>query len=431
VLGILLILLMVLIAAAPWVVAHTGLRDYAINEIIASPTVKESSESASFGWFSPLSIHELHLLSTNGHVDIQAKDIASEQSPYQLWSKAPDLGTIKVDKPHVTLELPLDVLVPERHSRLEPTYTAIVKDAALTVRLAGQDEPAIDVDDINMTARVEKAEQGRVLTLDPVVIFDRRKLSPKRANGLLHLFDATMSDTSDISGEYSLSLDKLRIPIGIPRDEVVKRMEMEGKLVLHQVSTDVKNPMVQAMVHVIADMNGKRASDVMRLAQDAEVHFWARDGRLYHEGLRIGLPDIDPSLQITSQGSVGLDKTLDLYVDLPRLDKALLKEKGPAKCRITGTIDNPKITVKDGSLVVRQHGRKETMFAADGIDLNMGVENTTKGRVLVVEPVEVFKKSKPHCRSTRSAFRLALQRTRRSRNWRRKASSRCIRLPAR
>ena len=130
----------------------------------------------------------------------------------------------------------------ERTKRLglEPTFTAIVKDAALTVRLTGQDEPVIDVDDINMTIRVERAEEGRVLTLDPVVIFDHRKLSPKLASNLLHLFDPTMSDIPEINGEFSLSLDKLHIPIGVPRDEAVKRMELEGKLVLHDVSTRKK-----------------------------------------------------------------------------------------------------------------------------------------------------------------------------------------------
>jgi hypothetical protein len=394
ILGIVAILLAVLIVVAPWIVAHTRLRDYAINAILASPSVTASSDSASFGWFSPLSVHGLHLNSTNNHVVVLVDDIASEQSPYQLWSSAPDLGMIKVDKPHVILELPPDVQIQERHNRLEPTFAANIKDAALTVRLAGQDEPIIDVEDINMTARIEKAEEGRVLTLDPVVIFDRRKVSPKLASKLLHLFDPTMSDAPEISGEFSFSLDKLRIPIGIPRDQVVKRMEVEGKLVLQQVLTDVKNPMGQALVELVADMNGKDASDVVRLAHNTEIRFQVRDGRLHHEGLRIGLPDIDPSLQITSHGSVGLDKTLDLYVDLPRLDEALRKEKGPAKCRITGTIDNPKITVEDGSLVLRHHDRKEPMFATDGINLSMQVENTAKGRVLVVEPVEVFKKKK-------------------------------------
>jgi hypothetical protein len=208
------------------------------------------------------------------------------------------------------------------------------------------------------------------------------------------LFDPTMSDNPQISGAVSLSLDKLRIPIEVPRERAVKRMELEGTLVLHEVSTEVSNPMRQVLVQLVADMNGKDASHVVRLTQDAETHFHVRDGRLYHEGLRIGFPDIDPGLELTSRGSVGLDKTLDLFVELPRLDKALRQEKGPAKCRITGTIGNPKIAVEDGSLVLRQHDRKEPIIAADGINLTMQVENTASGCVLAVEPVEVFKKKK-------------------------------------
>jgi hypothetical protein len=395
ILAIFAIVLVLLIVAAPWIVAHTGLRDTAINEIVASPSVTASSDSASFSWFSPLSVHGLHLNSTNHHVDLRVDDLVAEKPPYQLWSSAPDLGTIRVDKPHVILELPLDVNI-ERHKRLqlEPTFTAILNEATLTVRHAGLDEPVIDVDGINMTVRVEKAEGGRVLTLDPVVIFDHRKLSPKLASNLLHLFDPTMGDIPEVNGEFSLSLDMLRIPIGVPRDEAVKHVEMEGKFVLHQVSTEVKNPMRQTLVQLVADINGKKASEVVRLAQDAEVRFQVRDGRLYHEGLRVGFPGIDPQLQLTSHGSVGLDRTVDLFVDLPRLDPAQRKEKGPAKCHITGTIANPKISVEDGSFVLRQHDRKEPMIAADGINLKMEVEDTARGKVLVVEPFEVFKKRK-------------------------------------
>src|SRR6516165_9688492 len=119
ILGIAAILLAVLIVAAPWIVAHTGLRDTAINAILASPSVTASSDSASFGWFSPLSVQGLHLNSTNNHVDVRVGDVTAERSPWQLWSSAPDLGTIKVEKPHVLLELPLDVRVRGPSDRLE------------------------------------------------------------------------------------------------------------------------------------------------------------------------------------------------------------------------------------------------------------------------------------------------------------------------
>jgi hypothetical protein len=388
------ILLAVLIAAAPWIVAHTGLRDRTINSILASPNLRASSSGASFAWFASQSVSGLHLNSTNNHVDVRVEGITVERTPWQLWRSGPELGTIKAEKPHVTLELPLDIQIQKRHNRLEPTLTATVKDAGLTVRHTGQDEPVIDVDAIDMTLRIEKAEEGRVLNLDPVLIFDRRKLSPKLANRLLHLFDPTMSDITQTSGAVSLSVDRLCIPIGVPSDRAFEGIAAEGKLVLHDVSAETKNVVAQALAHLVADMNGREASGKVRLAKDDEVRFQVRDGRLHHGGLRIGFPDIDPELVLTSRGSVGLDETLDLFVDLPRLDKALRREKVPAKCHISGSVRNPKITVEDGSLVLRQHNHKEPIIAADGINLNMQVENTTSGRVLAVEPIEVFKKTK-------------------------------------
>ena len=51
ILGISAILLAVLIVAAPWIVAHTGLRDTAINAILASPSLTASSDSASSAGF--------------------------------------------------------------------------------------------------------------------------------------------------------------------------------------------------------------------------------------------------------------------------------------------------------------------------------------------------------------------------------------------
>ena len=312
----------------------------------------------------------------------------------QLWTSSPDLGTIRVDKAHVRLELPLDVGAMRPGHRLEPTFTAIATDGTLTLLLAGENEPAVDVDDINMTFRVENTDEGEILTLDPLVVFDRRKLTPKLVKSLIYLIDPTIGDTPHISGEFRFPWTSCAFRSESAGIRFRSRVEMEGKLVLHNVSTEVKNPMRRAMIQLVADMNGKHASDVVRLAQDTEIRFQVRDGRMHHEGLRIGFPDIDPALQITSHGSVGLDKTLDLHVELPRLDKAQRVAKGPAKCRITGTIDKPKITVEDASLVLRQPDRDEPIIAVDDITLNMQVEKTAAGSLLAVEPVEVFKKAK-------------------------------------
>ena len=104
---------------------------------------------------------------------------------------------------------------------------AMIKDASLTARLAREDEPVIDIDGINLTIRVEQEGEGRVLTLDPVVIFDRRKLSPKLTTRLLQLIDPTLTDSPQIGGEIfpdnPVHADWCRC-----RDKAVKGMELKA-----------------------------------------------------------------------------------------------------------------------------------------------------------------------------------------------------------
>ena len=100
-------------------------------------------------------------------------------------------------------------------------------------------------------------------------------------------------------------------------------------------------------------MHGKKPSDVVRVVENAEVKFQVRDGRIHHEDMHFGFPDISPDLVIRSSGSVGYDKTLDLVLDVPSI---LLNKANPGgkktahvRLRVTGTIDKPIVTeIKDG-----------------------------------------------------------------------------------
>jgi hypothetical protein len=74
------------------------------------------------------------------------------------------------------------------------------------------------------------------------------------------------------------------------------------------------------------------------------------DGRVYHEGLAVGLPEVRSDLVIKSHGSVGLDESLDLTVDIPLptdllgtgpLLKALSKQT--LTLHIGGTLSHPKL----------------------------------------------------------------------------------------
>ena len=234
------------------------------------------------------------------------------------------------------------------------------------------------MDGINLNMQVENTASGRVLAVEPVEVFKKAKLSLVTASGLVPLIDPDLEAERQVTGEMSLAFKTLRIPLGVARDQLAKRLEAEGTLTLHQVSTEVKKPMWQALIKMLADMNGKQPSNVVRLVEDAEIRFQLRDGRLHHDGLRIGFPEIDPDLVVSSRGSIGLDETLDLHLELPRLRKDK-RDKGPVKCHITGTLSDPKIAVPDASLVVQLTDADKATLTVDNVNLKFSVETSKDG----------------------------------------------------
>jgi hypothetical protein len=245
-----------------------------------------------------------------------------------------------------------------------------------------------------MSVRVESTASGRVLAVEPVEVFKKRKLSLGVAAGLVKLLAPEVHSDRQVDGEISLSLSKLRVPLGVTKDDGGKLLEAEGKLTQHQVSSEVKGPLWQAVIRLLADLNGKKASGPIRLAaEESEIRFQVRDGRMHHEGLRIGFPEIDPKWVVRSSGSIGMDETLDLHLELPRLRKDK-RDEGPLKCHVTGTISQPILTIPDASLVVHLTEDDPAVLEADHVNLVFKVETSGEVRLLTLAPVKVIDKQK-------------------------------------
>ena len=56
-----------------------------------------------------------------------------------------------------------------------------------------------------------------MLTLAPVTLFEKQKLTPEVGDELLHLVAPTLGDFTGVQGEISLSLDTFRVPLGVPK----------------------------------------------------------------------------------------------------------------------------------------------------------------------------------------------------------------------
>jgi hypothetical protein len=268
-----------------------------------------------------------------------------------------------------------------------------VEGGSLVLRQHHRKEPIIAVHGINLNMQVENTAKGRVLVFKPVEVFKKTKLNLGVANSLMKYISPDVHSDRQVTGEISLSLSKVRVLLGLAEEEEVKQLEAEGKLTLHQVASEIKSPMWQGLIRMLADMHGKKPSNVIRLVEESEIHLKMRDGRLHHDGQRIGFPEIDPELVISSRGSMGIDETLDLYLEMPRLlrDK---RDKGPLQCQVTGSITEPKIAIKDAPLAIKLKGGDKAALTVDNVNLSFSVEDAKNGRMLTLAPVTIFEKQK-------------------------------------
>ncbi|KAA5539214.1 hypothetical protein FYK55_25170 [Roseiconus nitratireducens] len=264
------------------------------------------------------------------------------------------------------------------------------KDASLVVRLPDRSEPLVDIDGVDLVLRVDKQEGRPVIAVDPVQLLTREKISRQLGTGLLHLVDPELQYSPDLVGELSLSVDTMRIPVGGPDAQWLADLEVRGQMTIHQLSSLTQSPLRVALAKLLADLYSIRPGESVRVVHDAEIDFGLYQSRFHFQGLQFGFPDIDPKLQVHVDGSIGLDQTLDLHLQLPRLDATKRQQKGLVECHITGTVAHPELAVTDASLVVRLPEHEQPLLDVDGVDLKMEIRYQDDVPVLELAPVNLF-----------------------------------------
>ena len=83
------------------------------------------------------------------------------------------------------------------------------------------------------------------------------------------------------------------------------------------------------------------------------------DGRVEHRDLAFGLPGINPDLVITTNGTVGMDSSLDLVATLPPIGEWLgdgligqAMRSQRLSLPVTGTLDDPQVSVDGHQQIV-------------------------------------------------------------------------------
>ena len=352
-----LVVFVLLVACLPWIVANSPLRNSLINGVIADPDLTAKAGSASFGWFSSLAVNELEVRNETEQVKLDVASIKADKSWLGLWMALPDdAGTIRLEQPQLELVAPEEwPEAEEDEPETVPTATIIVDNAGVKVFDSEGPDPVIDLKNLNLTLKRTRGETGGELTIEPITVFDRVELTPEICDSGLQLIAPALSDAANVQGKVSFSLSKFRVPLEW-NERTQGAIDIEGNLKLHSVDASLKDSPIMGGLKLAAMVLRIDLPETMRITDEADIHFFVRDGRIHHEGLAFGLPEVSEDLVIRSSGSVGLDETLDLRVEIP-IPLSLLRERNeggePPRLRkpivlvVRGTLDEPKVELPD------------------------------------------------------------------------------------
>ncbi len=194
--------------------------------------------------------------------------------------------------------------------------------------------------------RIYLNETGIPLVLDKGPLLSSVRLSPELCRGWLRYVQPTIADATRAEGKFSVAIDQAQMPLLDPHSAAVK-----STLTIHQGQVG-PGPLaqqylgaVQKVLSVIKPAGGGLLDTNKGWIIFPEQHIpvVVQDQRVYHQGMTMQIGNV----QVSTQGSVGLDDTLQIVLSIPVQDAWLRDTKaGALKGRtinipIRGTVSAP------------------------------------------------------------------------------------------
>lgn len=170
------------------------------------------------------------------------------------------------------------------------------------------------------------------LNLEPGQVAQQIRIDPAMCNTALLYALPALAGVAEAEGKFSVVLDRCRIPLANP-----SMGQFQGRMIVHSVQIGPG-----ALIRELAVVLGREAP--ARLQQESIIPFQMQNGRIYHQGMELVFPD----WTVRTQGSVGLDRTIDLLAEMPVPPKWLANNPAATALRnqviqlpIGGTLDRP------------------------------------------------------------------------------------------
>ena len=316
-------------------------------------------------WLTPSILRDISITEANRPVMLRIGEVRTDRG--LLWSllSGRRLGRIEIIDPQFDIELLKDS---SNLMRLIDSFEGKLVDSASPAQVL-QKAIAIDLDVMvkGLTVRVEQHERGEPLIaippIDVSIVYRAADGSSK-----LHI------EPTQLLKEVAVTPELMQLGLGYAIPLLAKSAWFDGRIsiatgpidvlldspnqstgtaiiTLHEVRSGPSEPALIQILDLVAKMRGQPTHHELVFIDGSQIDVRVADQRVSHRGLQLGLPRIDPRLQLSSAGSVGLeDRSLDLIVDLPIPIEQLarrddVKDLGvpTLKLPIRGSLDEPRV----------------------------------------------------------------------------------------
>ena len=206
---------------------------------------------------------------------------------------------------------------------------------------------------LRMVPHLELNNEPPLLTLDPGQILTDVSISPGMCQDWLKYVAPLAADATRTEGKFSLSLQHAAIPLVRPATSHVQGglLVDSARLGPGPLATQLidLSEQVRAIVQGRLPSSTRRESTTWVLIPQQETRFEVVDGRVHHDRFAF---HVDNAVLYT-RGSVGLDQSLALIVQVPIQDAWLERDRRLAALQgmtvevpISGTLSRPRLDSK-------------------------------------------------------------------------------------
>jgi hypothetical protein len=370
------VILFVIIAAFPSIVGSQWFYQPLVDRL-AVQGFRLRIDEARIRWLQPLALRGVRI----EQIDAPKLDQGAKEQPLDLVAiqaiesnrslvgyllGGRDLGRLRIVEPRVDIELLEDTSSLEKlvdavsnssakevadQASKSTEVDIIIEVEGLSVSVTGRDspEPLLVVPPFNTIVEYLARSGEPKLIVSPSNILDHVEVTPELVRLGLGRAIPLLAKSAWFDGRVSLQTDRIEIPIERPEASRGK-----GTLTLHEVRSGPAEPVVMSILEMIAKFRGKEPVYELVFIDGSRIDVSAIDGMIDHQGIEIGLPKVDPRLQMSSAGRVGIvNQELDLQVGFPVPLEMLARRESVQQLGvpqitlpIRGTIEQPVVDWK-------------------------------------------------------------------------------------